>query len=159
MRSEQVAFKATYNTTAGDLTLYALPPSRRLDMPGTVEGRPTTVGMFFTGKGTYACDLASQPRVCERSSASAADGTPHAQPTDSGQWRVESAPERAIVGLRARCFKVVSRRDERLWRDVCFSPQGMLLYVGWEKDGAVQMLEATAVSAVAAEDLDPVSGR
>lgn len=154
-QSEAVAFTATYETSAGTTVVYALPPDRRLDEDTTVAGQHVTIARFYRAEGTYVCDITHRPRRCTVTDEP--DGTPHAQPGAPSLTRIERAPARMVAGLAATCFMLIALADERFQREVCFAPDGVLLFVTGTGtvDGPSDHLEATRVAPVHREQLDP----
>ena len=145
-RSEEAAYVASYDTSAGPALVYALPPNRRLDEETIVAGEPVTVARFYRREGTYVCEMTHRPIRCTVTDEP--DGTPHAQPGAPSLTRIERAPGRTVAGLAATCFVLIALADERFRREVCFSADAVLLLVIGTNgvDGPADRLEATRVT-------------
>ena len=154
-QSEVAAYIASYETSAGAAVVYALPPARRLDVDTMVAGEQVTIARFYRAEGTYVCDMTHRPRRCTVTDEP--DGTPHAQPGTPSLTRIERAPARTIAALPATCFSLIAVADERSRREICFSPDAVLLLVlgTGEEDGPIDRIEATRVAAVRPDQLDP----
>jgi hypothetical protein len=154
-RSEDASYIASYETSAGSALVYAMPPDRRLDVDTTFAGEQVTIARFYRTDGTYVCDMTHRPRRCTVTDEP--DGTPHAQPGTPSLTRIERAPERTIAALPATCFTLIAVADERSRREICFSPDAVLLLVigTGEGDGPIDRIEAIRVSTVRPDQLDP----
>ena len=154
-QSEVAAYIASYETSAGAAVVYVLPPARRLDVDTMVAGEQVTIARFYRAEGTYVCDMTHRPRRCTVTDEP--DGTPHAQPGTPSLTRIEPAPARTIAALPATCFTLVALADERSRREICFSPDAVLLLVmgTGEVDGPSDRIEATSVATVRPDQLDP----
>ena len=154
-RSEAAAYIASYETSAGTAVVYALPPARRLDIDTMVAGETVTIARFYRAEGTYVCNMTHRPRRCTVTDEP--DGTPHAQPGTPSLTRIERASGRTIATLPATCFTLVALADERSRREICFSSDAVLLLVigSGEVDGLTDRIEATSVTAVRPDQLDP----
>ena len=154
-RSEAAAYLASYETSAGAAVVYALPPNRRLDVDMTVAGETVTIARFYRAEGTYVCDMTHRPRRCTVTDEP--DGTPHAQPGTPSLTRIERAPGRTIATLPATCFTLVALADEQSRREICFSSDAILLLVigSGAVDGPSDRIEATSVTTVRPDQLDP----
>jgi len=155
-QSEAASYVASYETSAGSAVVYALPPNRRLDVEETVGTEQITIAIFYRNEGTYVCDVTHRPRKCTMTDQP--DATPHAQPGTPSLTRIERAPGRTVAGVAATCFTLIALSDERLRREVCFAPDGVLVFVSGpgEADGPDDRIEAVSVSAVRPEQLDPL---
>lgn len=156
-QSEEAAYVASYDSSAGPMLVYSLPPNRRLDVDQTVAGEQVRVARFYRAEGTYVCEMTHRPMRCTVTDEP--DGTPHAQPGAPSLTRIERAPGRTVAGLAATCFVLIALADERFRREVCFSADAVLLLVigTGEVDGPSDRLEATRVTAVHPDQLDPLA--
>ena len=154
-QSEDAAYIASYETSEGAAVVYALPPDRRLDVDTTIAGEHVIIARFYRREGTYVCDMTHRPRRCTVTDEP--DGTPHAQPGTPSLTRIERAPARTIAALPAMCFTLVAVADERSRREICFSPDAVLLLVSGsgQVDGPSDRIEATSVATVRPDQLDP----
>lgn len=154
-QSEDAAYTASYETSAGPAVVYALPPDRRLDIDTMVAAEHVTIARFYRAEGTYVCDMTHRPRRCTVTDEP--DGTPHAQPGTPSLTRIERAPARTIAGLPATCFTLIALADERSRREICFSSDAVLLLVTGTGpvDGPSDRIEAMTVASVRSDQLDP----
>ncbi len=167
--AEGVTAKVTYKVTmdvAGVSTeqewvLVQRPPDSRFEIAGEEGGAEFRTIIITTGGKSYLCTAAAGQKMCLASEADEADAG--AAPlfdllSDIPQELGEGVDtsQRKIAGVDAACFTASGALTDIGEGEVCFSDEGLLLYLRSEVDGASSEFEATSVSTdVTDADFEP----
>ena len=170
----EVTAKVTYQFTSeadgeaikGEWVLVQRPPDSRFEFASTEEGEEFRTIIINAGGESYLCTSAGGLETCFA--------------TDIGETETQTAPlaplfdvpqdlaaatagvdlidrsERSIAGLDATCFTVSSDISGLGEGEVCFSEDGLLLFLRSGTNGDSVTFEATSVSTdVTDEDFEP----
>jgi hypothetical protein len=169
---EGVIAKVTYRITTetdgetfeGEWVLVQRPPDSRFEIAGTEDGEEGRTIIITTGGKSYLCLSGGVEETC----FAAEDVEAQLAPLDplfnipreiaegvEDVGLVDSS-QRTIAGVDATCFTVSSALAGLGEGEVCFSDDGLLLYMRGESDGESFIFEATSVSTdVTDADFEP----
>ncbi len=172
--AEGVIAKVTYSittegggeTTEGEWVLVQRPPDSRIEISSTEGGEEVRTIIISAGGKSYLCFALAGEESClvtEEDEAGA-----EAAPLDilfdipsaiaGGVEGVDIGPasQRTIAGLNAICFTIGGGLIELGEGEVCFSNEGLLLYLQGEAEGISSTFEATSVDTdVTDADFEP----
>ena len=161
----KVTYKVTMDvagvSTEQEWVLVQRPPDSRFEIAGEEAGAEFRTIIITTGGQSYLCTAAAGQKNCLATEADAADAG--AAPlfdllSDIPQELTEGVDtsQRKIAGVDAACFTAKSDLAGQGEGEVCFSDEGLLLYMSSEVDGASTVFEATSVSTdVTDADFEP----
>ena len=166
--------RVTYDVTseAGGETIEAewvvvqRPPDSRVEFSSTGGDEASRTIIISAGGNAYLCTSASGEEICLVTGTDAAEGqtAPISAFFDLSQQITEDVSavdiversEREIAGLDATCFDVDSELAGLGRGEVCYSDEGLLLFLEGDVDGASSTFEATSVSTdVTDADFEP----
>ena len=159
----RVTTEADGETFEGEWVLVQRPPDTRFEIAGEEGGEEFRTIIITTGGKSYLCTSAAGQESCLATEADAADAgaSPLDLLSDMPQELAEDADlvdtsNRKIAGVDAACFTVKSGLADLGEGEVCFSDEGLLLYMSSGVDGASSVFEATSVSSdVTDADFEP----
>ncbi len=174
--SEGVTAKVTYRITSeaagetleAEWVLVQRPPDSRIEIVSEEGGEETRAIFISTGGKYYVCTSGGGEESCLATEAEAAEaGTAALDPLfqipqelaqDGEGVDVVGTSERSIAGVDATCFTVSGALADvgEGEGEVCFSDDGLLLYLSGETAGETFTFEATSVSTdVTDADFEP----
>jgi len=172
--AEGVIAKVTYRVTMdvdGESTeqewvLVQRPPDSRFEIAGTDGGEVFRTIIITTGGKSYLCTSVAGEEGCLATEAEEAEaGTalldplfniPQELAEDAGDVDLVDTSQRSIAGVDATCFTVRSGLIDLGEGEICFSDEGLLLYMRSEVAGTSSVFEATSVSTdVTDSDFEP----
>ncbi len=142
------------------------PPDSRVEFSSTGGAEATRVIIISASGNTYLCTSAGGEEICLITGTEAVEGQtvplsalfdlPQQIAEDVSAVVIVDRSEREIAGLDATCFEVDSELAGLGKGEVCFSDEGLLLFLEGEVDGASSTFEATSVSTdVTDADFEP----
>jgi hypothetical protein len=174
--SEGITAKVTYRITSeaagetfeGEWVLVQRPPDSRIEIAGEEGGEEFRTIIISAGGKYYLCTSGAGEETCLATEAEQAEaGTAALDPLfaipqelaqDAEDVDLVGTSQRSIAGVDATCFTVsgalagVGEGEG----EVCFSDDGLLLYLGGETAGETFIFEATSVSTdVTDADFEP----
>jgi hypothetical protein len=174
--SEGIVAKITYRimseaageTMEGEWVLVQRPPDSRIEIAGEQGGEEFRTIIINAGGKTYLCADAGGEQSCLTTDIEATEtqtalldplfDIPEELAEDAEDVDLIDKSERQIAGIDATCFTVsgaLSGLGEGEG-EVCFSDDGLLLYLGGETGGETFIFEATEVSTdVTDDDFEP----
>ena len=171
---EGVTAKVTYTVITdvsgqrfdGEWVLVQRPPDFRFEIAGEEAGRSFRTIAITAGGATYLCFASAGEESCLSTGAEAAEAetAPFEAILDAPRDLVEEAEDievvgesrRQFAGVDANCFTFTSAVSDLGGGEVCFSDEGLLLFLQSEGEGGSSFFEATSVSLeVTDEDFEP----
>lgn len=138
-------------------TWYVKPPKLRIDSFILSPGPTPDTSIFIFDTGTYVCSAQAGPLQCitmPAQQAAAARQPLQAQDTlASGSSDVDVQPSgtRTIAGTQAFCFDA-THRPTGSKGNLCYTAQGVPLFITYSSAGTEATLEATAFSTTVSDD-------
>lgn len=144
LSSEGATGRVTYRVsgagqTAGEWTVVQKPPNSRIEFASTEPGSEGRTIIIVTEDKSYVCFSASGQENCiETPSSQTQDETAPLDPlfsipneiiADAEAVNVLEESDRTIAGVDAKCFTVESGLADLAEGEMCFSEEGMLLYL------------------------------
>lgn len=142
------------------------PPDTRVEFSSTGGDEASRTIIISVGGNAYLCTSAGGEDICLVTGTDGVDGqtAPISALFDLSQQITEDVSavgivdrsEREIAGIDATCFEVDGELAGLGKGEVCFSDEGLLLFLGGDVDGASSTFEATSVSTdVTDADFEP----
>jgi hypothetical protein len=172
--AEGVTAKVTYRVTTDvegetleqELVVAQRPPESRFEMAMVESGEEFRTIIINTGGKSYVCFSGGGEESCLASTAEEAEAetedfgfffdTPRELAEDAEDVDLAEKSHRSIAGVDATCFTVSSGLADLGEGEICFSDQGLLLYLRGEAEGEGSTVEATSVSTdVTDADFEP----
>jgi hypothetical protein len=172
--AEGVIAKVTYRITTegggetfeGEWVLVQRPPDSRIEISGTEGGEEFRTIIINAGGKSYICFAVGGEESClvaeeEKAGAEASPldllfDIPNEIAEGVEGVDIGDTSQRSIAGLDATCFTIGGGLAELGEGEICFSDEGLLLYMQSEVDGSSSTFEATSVSTdVTDADFEP----
>ena len=172
--AEGVIAKVTYSITTegggetfeGEWVLVQRPPDSRIEISSTEGGEEVRTIIISAGGKSYLCFALAGEESClvteeDEAGAEAAPldilfDIPSAIAGGVEGVDIGDASQRTIAGLNAICFTIGGGLVELGEGEVCFSNDGLLLYLQGEAEGISSTFEATSVDTnVTDADFEP----
>ena len=172
--AEGVVAKVTYRFTTvmdgetfeGEWVIVQRPPDTRFEFSSTEEGEEIRTIIINAGGNSYLCISAGGEETCLETAAAATEAqtaaldalldVPREIAEDVADVGLINTSQRSIAGVNATCFTVSGALAGLGEGEVCFSDEGLLLFLQSEVDGSSFTFEATSVSTeVTDADFDP----
>ena len=153
-------------STEQEWVLVQRPPDSRFEIAYEEGGEEFRTIIITTGGTSYLCTSAAGQKSCLATEAEAAEAgaapldllsdIPQELAEDAEDVDLGDTSQRSIAGVDATCFTVESGLADLGEGEVCFSDEGLLLYLRSEYAGASSVFEATSVSTdVTDADFEP----
>ncbi|MCH7999877.1 MAG: hypothetical protein IIA91_10400, partial [Chloroflexi bacterium] len=169
---EEIVGKVTYavmtvtngETFEGEWVLIQRPPDLRLEFSGKEDGVEFRTILINAGDKSYLCVSSAGQESCFETEEAEADTSLLAPlfdvlreiAEDIGSVEIINRSQQAIAGTNATCFTVSSTLASLGEGEICFSQDGLLLYLRSRVEGARSTFEATSVSLeVTDKDFEP----
>ncbi len=172
--AEGVIAKITYRITTqgsggtfeGEAVLVQRPPDSRIEISGTEGGEEFRTIIINAGGESYICVAGGGEESCSEADEEKAGAEVASLdllfdiPSEIAQGvedvNIGVTSRRTIAGVNASCFTVSGTLASLGEGEVCFSDEGLLLYLQTEVDGPSSTFEATSVSTdVTDADFEP----
>jgi hypothetical protein len=152
----------------GELVLVQRPPDSRFEIVVEEGGEEFRTIVINAGGNAYVCTSIAGVESCLATETEATEeetslldpllGLPQELAADTEDVDLIDTSGRQIAGVDATCFTVSGALADlgEGEGEVCFSDEGLLLYLSGESDGTSSVFEATSVSTdVTDEDFEP----
>ena len=172
--TEGIVAKVTYRietetdgeTFEGEWVIVQRPPDTLFEFSGTEEGEEFRTIIINTGDNSYLCISTGGEESCLATGAAATEAqtapidalfdVPREIAEDVADVGLINSSQRTIAGVSATCFTVSSTLASLGEGEICFSDEGLLLFLQSEVDGSSSTFEATSVSTdVTDADFEP----
>lgn len=151
-------------TFEGEWVIVQRPPDSRFEFTGIEDGVESRTIIINAGDKSYLCVSSGGQEICFETEESEADTSPidpifgvlREIAEGIGSVDLIHRSQRSIAGANATCFAVSSTLASLGEGEICFSQDGLLLYLQSRVDGARSTFEATSASLrVTDEDFEP----
>ena len=159
---EGVTAKVTYRVTMevegetleGEWVIVRRPPDSRIEFSGMVGGEEIAIVIIEAGGTSYLCFSSGGDESCLATGETAAETAAIAPLFDVPRGIAEEIEDvglvdrsqRTIAGVNATCFTVSGALAGLGEGEICFSDEGLLLFLQSEVGGTSSTFEATSVS-------------
>ena len=162
----KITTEADGETVEGEWVVVQRPPDSRVEFFSAEGGEEILTIVIIAGGKTYLCSSRGGEQSCLATETEGAEAQtalltplfalPREITEDVGGLGLVNKLEREIAGLNATCFTVSSVLAGLGEGEVCFSDEGLLLFLQGEADGPNSTFEATSVSTdVTDADFEP----
>ena len=162
----KITTEADGETTEGEWVLVQRPPDSRIEISSTEAGEEFRTIIITVGGKSYLCFALGGEESClvseeeeagdEASPLDILFDIPSAIAEGTEGVDIGDTSQRTIAGLDATCFTIGGGLADLGDGEVCFSDEGLLLYMQSEVAGMTSIFEATSVSTdVTDADFEP----